>query len=243
MAGDAPTIASGKPTRLQRVHVLSKPWAVAAYALCTIAIALLAVQAHQASALPGDIFIARHLQSIDSSVFDALMRAVSRMGFFAPSAIILCLFALGCWSTRKPVETVFILLTATGEGVNEVIKDVVTRPRPSPDAIRVFERLHDYSFPSGHVIHYVVFYGFLFFLFWTLLPGSWPRTFALFLTAALVLLIGPSRIYVGDHWPSDVLGAYLLGGLWLAFLIQAYSRCKALQRADRLRWTQPQAEQ
>jgi undecaprenyl-diphosphatase len=83
------------------------------------------------------------------------------------------------------------------------------------------------SFPSGHVTFYVCFFGFLFFVAFALLPkGSTARRVACALAALPVLLIGLSRVYLGAHWPSDTLGAYLFSGLWLAFSLDVYRRWK-----------------
>ena len=73
-----------------------------------------------------------------------------------------------------------------------------------------------YSFPSGHVMAYVAYFGLLFAFGVILFQGRhWWRTTLLIVSAAFVLLIGPSRVYLGDHWASDVIGAYLIGGvLW-----------------------------
>ena len=82
----------------------------------------------------------------------------------------------------------------------------VGRPRPSQDLVRVVNELSETSFPSGHVVHYVTFYGFLFYIFFThLRPGRW-RALVLDVLALLVLLIGPSRVYMGAHWPSLCCG-------------------------------------
>jgi undecaprenyl-diphosphatase len=69
---------------------------------------------------------------------------------------------------------------------------------------------------------YVGFFGFLWFLAFTLLKQSWRRTFLLIMYGSLILLVGVSRIYLGQHWASDVLGAYLLGSLTLVVIIQFY---------------------
>jgi undecaprenyl-diphosphatase len=83
------------------------------------------------------------------------------------------------------------------------------------------------SFPSGHVTFYVCFFGFLFFAAFALLPkGSTARRVACTLAALPVLLVGLSRVYLGAHWPSDTLGAYLFSGLWLAFSLDMYRRWK-----------------
>ena len=80
------------------------------------------------------------------------------------------------------------------------------------------------SFPSGHVVFYIHFFGFLFFLSYVLLRRGRLRRAALVLTGFLISIIGVSRVYLGAHWPSDVVGAYLAGGLWLMLMIEVYRR-------------------
>jgi membrane-associated phospholipid phosphatase len=88
--------------------------------------------------------------------------------------------------------------------------------------VTVLQQLNSYSFPSGHVLTYTAFFGFLLFLTFTLLKPSTARVFLLIILGGLVTLIGLSRIYVGDHWASDVTGAYLLGSLFLVLCIYVY---------------------
>jgi membrane-associated phospholipid phosphatase len=88
--------------------------------------------------------------------------------------------------------------------------------------VHVFDTLGSYSFPSGHVMFYTGFFGFIWFLAFTLLKISWKRTLLLVIFGSLVLTIGVSRIYLGEHWASDVVGAYLLGSLVLIGVIQFY---------------------
>jgi membrane-associated phospholipid phosphatase len=98
----------------------------------------------------------------------------------------------------------------------------VERPRPAGESIRVVSALLDYSYPSGHVVGYVCLYGFLFFLTYVLLRRSWQRTVALVALALPIGLVGISRIYLGHHWASDVLGGYALGTAYLLLLVEAY---------------------
>jgi undecaprenyl-diphosphatase len=107
-------------------------------------------------------------------------------------------------------------------GVGSLVKLVVYRPRPSADLVHVFSSLPSSGFPSGHVLEFTAFCGFLGFLAYTLLKPSWGRTTLLALLALLLSLMGLSRIYQGQHWFSDVMGAYLLGSLWLALTIKTY---------------------
>ena len=81
---------------------------------------------------------------------------------------------------------------------------------------------HSASYPSGHVLTYTVILSLVTLLIRDALPaGRWARRRDQTLCAlciALVVLVGPSRVALGQHWPMDVLGAYLLGGAMLALL-------------------------
>ena len=100
--------------------------------------------------------------------------------------------------------------------VGTLTKDVVQRARPSANYVHLVGHLADFSFPSGHVIFATVLFGTTFGIVLIVWSGSILRNAILVLLAALVILMGPSRIYLGEHWPTDVLGAYCLGGLWVA---------------------------
>ena len=84
------------------------------------------------------------------------------------------------------------------------------------------------SFPSGHVMSYIAFWGLIFSFTLILFKGHhWWRTTLLIVSGLCVVLIGPSRIYLGAHWASDVLGAYLLGGFLLGMALWIYLDLKA----------------
>ncbi|MDQ3007765.1 MAG: phosphatase PAP2 family protein, partial [Chloroflexota bacterium] len=130
--------------------------------------------------------------------------------------LVLVIYTLGLqW------EALTALVAALLPGVvNILVKELIRRPRPAIDLVQVFRILDSYSFPSGHVMFYVGFFDFLWFLIFTQLRSSVARAFLLGFLGSLILLIGISRIYLGQHWASDVLGAYLLGGLTLAAILQ-----------------------
>jgi undecaprenyl-diphosphatase len=132
--------------------------------------------------------------------------------------IVLVIFAFGFhW---EAVAALFATLLPPI--VNVIIKEYIRRPRPTIDLVNVLNILDSYSFPSGHVMFYVGFYGFLWFLVYTLLKRSWRRTALLVFLGIFIALVGMSRIYLGQHWASDVLGAYLLGSLTLVVILGFY---------------------
>jgi len=120
-------------------------------------------------------------------------------------------------------EAVMSLLAAISSGtINSLVKGIIQRPRPGADLVDVFEVLMSFSFPSGHVMFYTILFGFSSYLLFTLLKASIWRRFILGVFGIFILLVGISRIYLGQHWASDVLGAYLLGSLILVGVILLY---------------------
>jgi membrane-associated phospholipid phosphatase len=170
-----------------------------------------------------DLQVTRAIQAIHLPPFGLLMSLVSWPGFgpqdvIIAGVIILLIYAFGLrW---EAVMALIAVLFTTG--INVLVNDLVQRPRPSPNLVNVFAKLTSYSFPSGHVMFYLSFFGFIWFLAFTLLKPSLKRGLLLVFFGILIVLIGVSRVYLGEHWPSDVLGSYLLGSLTLAAIIQFY---------------------
>src|SRR6266850_4220170 len=197
------------------------------YALmASAAFIALAVAAHFVPYFPIDLTITREVQSYHGAVYDAVMRAPSWLGFtpqaqLLGAALLVVMFLAGLrW---EAVGGAFAGLVSF---IGAAIKLLVYRPRPSADLVHVFRQLPDSGFPSGHVLSAVAFGGYMGFLAYTLLKPSWSRTAILILIALGVVLMGPSRIYMGQHWFSDTMGAYVLGSLWLALSIKLYRRLR-----------------
>jgi membrane-associated phospholipid phosphatase len=170
-----------------------------------------------------DINITHSLQTINNPLFSGLMTFISWVGFspqafIVPLLIIILIYVLGFrWE-----GTASIIAALAVELLNLLVKTLVHRARPSVDLVHVTNLFKSYSFPSGHVMFYTGFFGFICFLTFTLLKPSWIRTMLLIVFGSHVLLVGVSRIYLGEHWASDAVGAYLLGGLCLIGFIQLY---------------------
>lgn len=188
---------------------------------------LLAILAKRHRYFPADVGITRALQKPNAKLYDALMHAVSELGWRWISVGTRASLSTLMWAAGFRMESAFTVSTWSGDLMTIAIKTRVLRPRPTKDLVRVMGDLDEASFPSGHVVHYVTFYGFLFYLVFIHLKQRWFRTALLTLLAGIILLVGPSRIYMGHHWPSDVGGAYLVGTLWLGVIIIAYLETKA----------------
>jgi undecaprenyl-diphosphatase len=151
------------------------------------------------------------------------MQAISWPGYQPQAILLVVAVVLPIYALGFRWEAVMCGLSTAGTHLlNLAIKAIVHRPRPSADIVHAFRILEDFSFPSGHVMFYLGFFGFLWFLAYTLLSRSWKRTLLLLLLGSLVGLVGLSRIYLGEHWASDVLGAYIAGSLALVVAIQVY---------------------
>jgi membrane-associated phospholipid phosphatase len=107
---------------------------------------------------------------------------------------------------------------------------VVHRARPSPELVGVLTPLSDPSFPSGHVVQYTTLFGVTFFLVYVLARQSVLRTTALILVSIPIVLVGLSRLYLGQHWLSDVLGGYAVSVLLLVPYCWAYARWRLERR-------------
>jgi membrane-associated phospholipid phosphatase len=170
-----------------------------------------------------DLLITRAIQHNNNIFFSKLMLLVSYIGFPPQIYVFVLIIVLFLYALGIRWEAVVLLVNSISiTGLNLLIKTIVHRPRPSVDLVRVVTKLSEYSFPSGHVMFYTSFFGFLLFLCYVLIKSKRSKIVLMSLCALLILLIGPSRVYLGAHWASDVFGAYLFGTLWLVFTIYAY---------------------
>ena len=171
-----------------------------------------------------DLVATQAVQGIAAPWFGPLMLGVSAVGFSPQSSIIVAVVAGLFWRAGYRTESAFALVAAASAILSAVIKALVGRPRPADELVEVITGAGGHSFPSGHTLFYVTFFGFLAYLAYAQLKPGPLRTAVLWLTGLLILLIGPSRIWMGHHWASDVLASYALGLSYLVVLVQLYAR-------------------
>lgn len=141
------------------------------------------------------------------------------------------------WAMRERVGVLLLLMAVVGGDVfNRVLKDAFGRPRPELFLLETpFARPLSASFPSGHASASMVLYLVLAYLLARLGGRGAFRWIVIAAAGVLIVLIGLSRIYLGVHYPSDVLAGYLFGFVWAAFCAFGIEAVRGLRRGRRKR--------
>ena len=173
---------------------------------------------------PGDIRIIQWVQTWQHPAMTAFMEAVSwlgrsllLLGLTGFAVVILFLF-------RRRRESLAAAGTAAVLGLTPLLQLLVDRPRPPAALVGIDHPLGGLGFPSGHAYQSMVFFGLLIYLASIRISRPWLRRLVQAFLALLILTIGVSRVYLGAHWPSDVLGGHLLGVTFLVLFLHGLSR-------------------
>jgi undecaprenyl-diphosphatase len=120
------------------------------------------------------------------------------------------LIAIGLWLARYRTEAVALAATMGLLALAQTgIKDLVDRPRPGPPIAEIRGGFSSPSFPSGHVMSATVFYGLALYLAWRLPLQPALKYGTVLVSTFAIVMAAPANVWVGVHWPSDVLGGYL----------------------------------
>lgn len=191
--------------------------------ILVIAFTALAVAAHAIPYFGIDLQVTHAIQRIHDPTMSSLLRSFSWIGFTPQSTIMVVAISVALFLMGLRWEGIMAVIAGSSVTVvNLILKSAVNRPRPTADLVEVFSRIPEYSFPSGHVMFYTVFFGYLIFLAYVLVRKKPVRRGITAVCAVLILGVAPSRIFMGQHWTSDTIGAYLAGSIWLAVLVQVY---------------------
>jgi membrane-associated phospholipid phosphatase len=185
----------------------------------TVLAVVFSVYAHWIPYFPVDLRLTLLFQSIHSNVLLLVMKDVSYIFASWRSAILVLISITIFWWCLGRFKATLIIAAGISSLLNSVFKIAVGRPRPTPDLVTVYVTETGKSFPSGHAFFAAVFLGLVAYLTFTHFSHRSFRILTSSSILILIFLIGASRIYLGAHWTSDVLGGYLLGAVFLIMFI------------------------
>jgi membrane-associated phospholipid phosphatase len=205
---------------IRRQHIL-----LLVLTLITAGFIVLSVLVATYSSIPVDINISREIQEHQNPFFDKMMYLISTPGYMPESLILVLGTSLLFFLFKYKKVAAYVLATGLTGLISTLVKALVNRPRPSKDIVKILHETTQQSFPSGHVLFYLVFFGFMILLMFQLdkIP-KWLRISLGLFSAFLIFSIPFSRIYLGAHWFTDVLGGFLLGLPCLYLLSWQYLR-------------------
>jgi undecaprenyl-diphosphatase len=186
---------------------------------CLLVFGAITEDVHEQEANALDALLTPLLHSLSNPTLDAVMNGFTDLGStMVVLPLLVVALVLLVWR-RHRVEALFLLIAMVGSVViNESLKLIFHRPRPQLSWAQVQP---EYSFPSGHSMNSLVFYAALA-LIVAVLWGRRAGLAALVLAIVLALLIGTSRIYLGYHYFTDVVGGFLAGAAWLLMVAAAF---------------------
>lgn len=160
-----------------------------------------------------------------SPTLDAFFKTITTLG--AEQAFLLVI-PLVFWCVNKRIGVRLSVLLVLSSTINSALKLLFDQPRPAPDRVQVLAEESSPGLPSGHSQNSLVVYGYL--------AAQVRRPWAWATATAIVLGVGLSRIYLGVHFPTDVLGGWLIGITLLALYLRFEPDVESALRAQP--WTQ-----
>jgi undecaprenyl-diphosphatase len=164
-----------------------------------------------------DESILRWLAARRTPLLDEIMTQVTTLGDGVVLFMLVLIVSVFLWLSRHHWSVYVLLMGVLGGGiVNTVLKSAFGRPRP--DVVEWLGSPLTQSFPSGHAMSALIAYGSVAYLIGRLEPTPRLRR-ATWATALLLIVgIGASRVYLGVHYPTDVVGGFIAGLVWLGFV-------------------------
>lgn len=193
--------------------------------LVTLAVFLLA---WAFSTFPGDETALKGFQGIHLGWLNTAALAATSLGGAKVAALLMGSVVVSLYLLRRRVDSLIVLLSAIPMVAGVFLKEAVGRARP--DYFLIGSEPSTQSFPSGHSLFAMVFGGLLIILVGDLVHSPPVRRALQFGLVLLILAVGASRVYLGVHWPSDVLGGYLFGATALLGLVWLRDRLARRQR-------------
>ncbi|MBP3463925.1 MAG: phosphatase PAP2 family protein [Clostridia bacterium] len=160
------------------------------------------------------------------SMFTTSSSVVTLMSFFTSfgSTLVIVSGILCVAILYKNKKYFFNFLSACliGTILNNLIKIIVRRPRPTNTMPFTYES--SYSFPSGHTMMSTIFYGLIIYYVYKNMKNKKLKTFIICILSLIIFMVGLSRVYLGVHYATDVLGGYIFGIIYLVVFIRLMNK-------------------
>ena len=176
-----------------------------AYLVLLVLLLFIIIAVALGMSFPGDSPVSEWINGIQSPFLDSSMTFISYLGAFPYCIIASLLIGLIFWLFKKKIESLFVVAVPyIGVCISYALKFLIDRPRPVDDFM-------ENSFPSGHTIYTSVFMGLIIYFLPQLVKNR-AACIILQIAAGLVIaLVGFSRLYLQQHWLSDVLSSLVIG--------------------------------
>lgn len=205
-------------------HAHSFYTALGAYLVLGLAVVALALwgfaefaeEVQEGATLKFDLATMEWMEANRVGILDKFLLDVTALGTGLVVLVVVGIAALFLALTNHWYSAILLLVaTAGGQLLNTVLKLFYDRPRPSN--IEALTHTTSTSFPSGHAMSAVIVYGTVAYLASRLQKKHWARALTMFIAVIIIIGISASRVYLGVHYPSDVVAGTIIGAAWAAF--------------------------
>lgn len=163
-----------------------------------------------------DLHVSEEIQEKNNGILDVFMTNISWFGNITVSTILVLASSAAFWLFRYKKEALFMLCTLLSGAIAWILKTLINRPRPTKDLVSVLESTHYQSFPSGHVLFYTAFFGTLAIIITqSKTLNQSLKVSGVAFCMGFIILGAISRVYLGAHWFTDILGGFLVGIMYL----------------------------
>jgi undecaprenyl-diphosphatase len=164
-----------------------------------------------------------------------LAEALTWSGNATPTLLVAAFGASMLLVARQRLLAGLLIGAMALRALSPVLKDLVERPRPSPELVDVANQLSNPSFPSGHVLGATLLYGFLAYAAEFAIENLRIRRAVQAGCVTMMALMGYARVELGEHWPTDVLAGWLIGLVLVVCLAWVHKRAQPQAEAERVR--------
>ncbi len=194
-------------------------YAIALWLAVLACFVLMAILASANDRFLSDEWLTTRFQDVDSAVVVEPIKGAEGLIELPIWPVIALLASIAAVRLLGVRAVPVIVVAAASRFLVTIIKEIVERPRPSPDLVDVAHPLSTFSYPSGHAFNAFVLFGLIFYLATCYISDRYVRLGTQVSTLLIIASASLARVHAGLHWPSDIVGGGLLGLLVVSALV------------------------